>query len=282
MFALTFGGWILSYLPWYMVFLIPSVLIFAMAVVDYFLVFDRPEHTGHPNFDVGDNTHHEGDKPVDLSYIAKKVFTNPVMLTLAAAEFCTGYVRQGLLLYFVEFLKEVHHVDLKSWTFTIASAGITVGGIAGGLLCGWMSDRFFGSRRAPVAFLFYVAQVISLLMLAYAPGPWAAAFLVPFCCMWIFGVHGMLSGTASMDFGGRKAAATAAGFLDGIQYLGGSLTGFGLGWILKTYGWDGAGSATHQAVDAHIWTFSIIPFSVLGGLIILTLWNAHPNRQAAH
>jgi hypothetical protein len=31
--------------------------------------------------------------------------------------------------------------------------------------------------------------------------------------------------------------------------------------------------------DAHIWVFSIIPFSVLGGLIISTLWNARPSRS---
>jgi OPA family glycerol-3-phosphate transporter-like MFS transporter len=191
-------------------------------------------------------------------------------------------VRQGLLLYFTEFLKEVHHVDLKSWTFTIASTGITVGGIMGGLLCGWMSDKLFGSRRAPVAFIFYCMQVVGLLALGITQDPLAAAILIGFCCMWIFGVHGMLSGTASMDFGGRKAAATAAGFLDGIQYVASGFTGFGLGWVLKTYGWDGTPGAEHQAANAHIWTYSIIPFSVLGGLIILRLWNAHPSKGTAH
>jgi OPA family glycerol-3-phosphate transporter-like MFS transporter len=282
MFAMTFGAWILAYLPWYYVFLIPSVAMLIMAVVDFYLVFDRPSQAGHRDFDVGDNTSQESDKPVDLAYIAKRVFTNPVILTIAAAEFCTGFVRQGLLLYFTEFLREVHHVDLKSWTYTIASTGITVGGIMGGLLCGWMSDKLFGSRRAPVAFLFYCMQVVGLLALGMVQDPMAAAVLIGFCCMWIFGVHGMLSGTASMDFGGRKAAATAAGFLDGIQYVASGFTGFGLGWVLKTYGWDGIPGAEHQAIDAHIWTYSIIPFSVLGGLIILRLWNAHPSRGAAH
>lgn len=282
MFALAFGGWILSHLNWTMVFLIPSFLILVMAIIDYYLVFDKPSEAGHPDFDVGDNTEHEDKKPADFAYVAKRVFTNPVILTIAAAEFCTGFVRQGLLLYFVEFLKEVHHVDLASWTFTIASTGITVGGILGGLLCGWMSDRLFGSRRAPVAFLFYCMQVVGLIALGFTADPMAAAILIGFCCMWIFGVHGMLSGTASMDFGGRKAAATAAGLLDGIQYVASGFTGFGLGWILKTYGWDGVATAGHQAADAHIWVYSIIPFSVLGGLIILRLWNAHPNNRGAH
>jgi len=48
-------------------------------------------------------------------------------------------------------------------------------------------------------------------------------------CMWIFGVHGMLTGTASMDFGGTKTASTVAGLLDGVQYLASGLTGFFMG-----------------------------------------------------
>lgn len=282
MFAMAFGGFILSHFSWTMIYFIPSAAILTMVLIDYFLVYDKPSQTGHTDFDVGDAASGEDEAPASLRYIAKKVFSNPVILTIAAAEFCTGFVRQGLLFWFVDFLKEVHHVALDSWTFAIASTGITVGGILGGLLCGWMSDRLFGSRRGPVAFLFYCMQVVALLALGFAPTPMAAALLIGFCCMWIFGVHGMLSGTASMDFGGRKAAATAAGLLDGIQYVGGSFTGFGLGWLLKTYGWDGVAEAGHQAASAQVWVYSIIPFSVLGGLIILRLWNAHPSKGTAH
>jgi MFS transporter, OPA family, glycerol-3-phosphate transporter len=278
MLALSLGGWILSHLSWTMVFLIPSALMLAMALVDYFLVRDRPSHTGHADFDTGDGDAAGDNSYVDFSYLIKRVFTNPVILTIAAAEFCTGFVRQGLMLYFVEFLKEVHHVDLGSQLFFWAGTGVTIGGILGGLLCGWMSDKIFQSRRAPVAFIFYCCQIFSLLALGYAPNQYFASALVGFSCIWIFGVHGMLSGTASMDFGGRKAAASAAGILDGIQYVASGLTGFGLGWILKTYGWDGTEAAGHQAANAHVWVFSIIPFSVLGALIISRLWNAKPGK----
>src|SRR5579883_2642739 len=40
--AMTVGGWILAYLPWYCVFLIPSALILAMFAVDRALVADHP------------------------------------------------------------------------------------------------------------------------------------------------------------------------------------------------------------------------------------------------
>jgi MFS transporter, OPA family, glycerol-3-phosphate transporter len=279
--AMTIGGWILAHFAWYMVFLIPSAAMAIMVVVDYFLVRDRPSQAGHADFDTADAS--SGDEsPIDLSYVFKKVFSHPVIVTIACAEFCTGFVRQGLLLYFAEFLKEVHHVvpDKAFFSlFGLAGLGITAGGIAGGLLCGYLSDKLFQSRRPPVAFIFYMGQIVMLGALGFAPSPEYAALLIGLSCMFIFGVHGMLSGTASMDFGGKKAAASAAGMLDGIQYVASGFTGFGLGWILKTYGWDGHPlTEGYQPTSAWVWTLSIIPFSALGGYFMTRIWNAQPRR----
>ncbi len=263
--AMTVGGWILAKMPWYMVFLIPSAAIAVMLAIDYYLIADTPNHAGHPDIDTGDATsaHADKDKPVDFAYLVKNIYRNKIIVTITAAEFCTGFVRQGLMLWFVPFLKEVHGIAPGTALFSMATGGITIGGIVGGLVCGWMSDALFQSRRAPVAFLFYLGQIGSLIWLGRTHNPATAAFLIGFSCMWIFGVHGMLSGTASMDFGGTKAAGTVAGLMDGVQYLASGLTGFLLGGILDKYGWG-------------VWTYAIIPFSAAGALLMLTLWNATP------
>ncbi len=269
--AYTVGGWILSHLPWFYVFIIPSIAIMIMFVVDLFLVKDKPSQAGFDDFNTGDATSSDPDKdkPIDWSYLMKKVFSNPVIITIAIAEFCTGFVRQGLLLWLVPFLSEVHHIEHDSYLYNVATLGITIGGISGGLLCGFLSDKVFQSRRAPVAFIFYIGQIIFILFLGWTSSAAIAAYLVGICCMWIFGVHGMLSGTASMDFGGTKAAATVTGTLDGIQYLASGLTGFLLGAGLDKYGWS-------------IWTYMIVPFSFIGALLMLKLWNASPTKHQAH
>lgn len=265
--AMTVGGWILAYLPWYCVFLIPSAAVAVMWGVDRALVCDRPSEAGFADLDTGDATSGDSDKdePVDRAYLMKRVFSNKVILTLIAAEFCTGFVRQGLMLWFVPFLKEVWRVTPGSKLFSVATTGITVGGIVGGLLCGWMSDKVFQSRRPPVAFVFYLCQIGSLLWLGHAANATTASLLIGFNCCWIFGVHGMLSGTASMDFGGTKAAATVAGLLDGIQYVASGLTGFVLGSLIDKHGWGA-------------WTPMIVPFSAIGAVLMLTLWNATPSN----
>ena len=264
--ALGLGGFLLTHFGLPAVFLAPALLLALLASVDALIVQDTPEGAGFSAFDPGDASS-GAPAPTGLVAVARKVFTDPIMLTLAAAEFCTGWVRQGLLLYFVEFLHEVHGVALDSGLFFVASNGVTVGGVLGGLLCGFLSDRVFQSRRAPVAFLFYCAQALSLLALGLTHSALAASVLVGFSCIWIFGVHGMLSGTAAADFGGVKAAATATGMLDGVQYLASGFTGFGLGWAVKTYGWAP-------------WTWCLIPVSLLGAAIVSRLWNARPAATA--
>ena len=265
--AMGFGGWILAHFGWQWVFIVPSALILIMVLVDYFLVKDKPEQCGFPKMNTDDATCHlSDDLKVGFTYVLKRAFANPVILTLMVAEFCTGFVRQGLMLWFTPFLKEIHHIAPGSGLHQLASLGITVGGIAGGLLCGYMSDRLFQSRRPPVAFIFYIGQIISLLILGNVRVPGLAAFMIGFCCMWIFGVHGMLSGTASMDFGGTRGAATVTGLLDGVQYLASGLTGFGMGYFLDRFGWG-------------VWVYLIIPFSVIGAVLMLTLWNQTPRKN---
>jgi MFS transporter, OPA family, glycerol-3-phosphate transporter len=287
--ATTVGAWLLaSFRSWTVIWFVPSTAMAFMFAVDWFLVRNRPSQAGYPDFDTGDgsNAHHAEDAPLPLGDLARKVFHNPIIVSLIFAEFCTGFVRQGVMLYFTEYLQEIYHLGKKEYLFWWTGIAFMLGGIFGGLLCGWMSDKLFQSRRPPVAFVFYLVQVVMLGLLGLTLGQGSrggqiwAVILLGLTAMFIFGVHGMLSGTASMDFGGRKAAASVAGALDGIQYIGSGLTGFGLGWILKTYGWDGVATHGHQAAHAWVWVGSIIPFSLIGAFIMTRIWNAKAGAGA--
>jgi OPA family glycerol-3-phosphate transporter-like MFS transporter len=272
--ALGIGGLVYAHLPFWALFLVPACVLLVMFAVDAVLVRDRPALAGLADFDTGeakeDDVGPDGKPLPELPFreVVGRVLRHPVLQLLAVAEFCTGIVRQGLLLYYGRFLAQVHGVTEKGTPvrYQLASLGITVGGICGALLCGILSDRVFGSRRAPVAFLFYIGQMVALVGLGLVSSSYAAVALVGLSCMWIFGVHGMLSGTASMDFGGRRAAATATGLLDGVQYLGSGLVGVGLGALLDHYHWA-------------IWPYALLPFSFAGALLMLLLWNARPASQ---
>jgi len=75
-----------------------------------------------------------------------------------------------------------------------------------------------------------------------------------------------VGGPGSTGPGGAKAAATVTGMLDGVQYVASGLTGFFLGSMLDKYGWG-------------IWVWTLIPFSVIGALLMTRLWNETPLRD---
>jgi OPA family glycerol-3-phosphate transporter-like MFS transporter len=261
--AFTVGSFILRIFGterFYMLFLVPAGFVMVMFVVNLVVVRDRPSETGHPDFDTGEAASQD-TSVVRVGEILQKVISNPTLRIIALAEFCTGIVRQGLMYNFVSYLVKVHAIPPKSPLVGNIGIGIMFAGIAGGLISGFLSDKVFGSRRPPVAFVFYVLQIPALLVLQYAPTPFFGAVMIAFSCTWIFGVHGMLSGAASVDFGGKRAAATAAGLLDGIAYVGSGCATWGVGYVLKHYGWD-------------YWMWSVVPFSLIGALLMLKVWNS--------
>ena len=262
------GGFLVTVLPWQWVFFVPSALVAIMAYLTYRNVQNEPEDVGLEPLDVQDAS--SGDTNASgLKYVLKKVFASPIMLTIAAAEFCTGLVRHGFEQWFPRYMQEAQHLSLESPIFQKGAGGVVIAGILGAFAAGSLSDWVFKGRRAPMAFCGYLLQVVSLFIIWKAPSvDWVIlAFVTQSFAISI--VHSMLSGTASMDFGGKKAAATAAGFFDGMQYVGGSAVGVGMGWMLEKYGWS-------------TWAPSMIGFAAVGGLLMLTLWNARPKGYSGH
>jgi len=102
--------------------------------------------------------------------------------------------------------------------------------------------------------------------------------------MAVIGVHGMLSGTASMDFGGAKNAGTAVGVIDGFVYLGTACMSGLYYFILPREELDTAGNLTGAATDPNNWwpwPVSMIPLALIGTLLALRLWNAKPKSKGS-
>ena len=254
-------------LPWQWRFFIPAGIVALMALLTFLVVQDSPKEAGLDDFDPQDATSGDTEK-ITLAYVARKVFTNPIAITIAIAEFCTGLVRQGFEQWFPRYMQEVQHLELDNPIFQKNALMVVGAGIAGAFIAGFASDKLFGHRRPPVALIGYLLQVGALYVVWKAPSLQLVivAFIVN--SMAISMVHSMLSGTASMDFGGKRAAASAAGMFDGMQYVGGSFVGFGMGWMLEKYGWVA-------------WGPSMIGFAALGAILMLTLWNARPRAGAS-
>ena len=91
----------------YWVFFIPALLLLVMFVVELFLLKDRPGEAGHQDFDTGDASSGEMNEAFSYGKLFKRILTNPIILTVAAIEFCSGVLRNGVMHWYLIYLKQV-------------------------------------------------------------------------------------------------------------------------------------------------------------------------------
>jgi len=246
------------------VFFIPAAILIGWAILDLWLIKDTPEGAGFPYLDTYDASSghmHEEYTTLDL---LKKVFLNPLMLMFAFVELTAGVLRNGIMQWYTIFAHDVKQPGAEffaaNWGLLLCVFGI-VGGFAGGLI----SDKFFQSRRGPptaifCAFMLMMAAVMAMNIFSWPFVVGAAALLIVAA---VTGVHSLMSGTASADFGGRKATATCSGIVDGCVYLGSGVQSVGVGYLV-----------THQSWQW--WPIFLMPFALIGGLVAWRIWHELP------
>ncbi|RME73245.1 MAG: MFS transporter [Planctomycetota bacterium] len=98
--------------------------------------------------------------------------------------------------------------------------------------------------------------------------PFVLGFLAFFISLCVIGTHGLLSGTATMDFGGKRGTATTVGMIDGFVYLGTAVQSFALGRI--------------TSFDWAYWPIFLLPFAVVGFFLCTRIWHVKPKGRAGH
>jgi OPA family glycerol-3-phosphate transporter-like MFS transporter len=277
-FAFDIGKLITDNLPFEWVFFIPAGILVVFFALSFAFVRNNPSDTGHADFDPGDmSSHDDGSKPT-VGKLMWKIVSNPIIFTIAIIELCSGFLRQAILQWGREFGKGIGlggSFVMENWGVVSCIAGIT-----GGMFAGAVSDYMFQSRRGPVSAVLYALMLggaTSIVILFSAPAaiPWVIAIM----SMAIIGVHGMLTATASMDFGGKKNAGVAVGIIDGFVYIGSTFQAFLYGAYLpsKIECPDGTMRANPAAKDIDnwtIWPYAMLPVALVGFVLALRLWNA--------
>lgn len=202
-------------------FFAPAAALGIIFVIGWLVVRNRPSEAGLNDIKVGDASEDANEKPDPPVEVFKKMLKNPVIMTIACIEFCSGFLRQSNMQLYKPIAKAIGKAD----NFIYANWGLTLccAGILGGVFAGTISDYVFKSRRGPVAAILYLGLLLAGTALCFSLGTAAMPWIIIFMSLCVIGVHGMLSGTASMDFGGTKNTGVAVGLIDGFVYLG---TGF--------------------------------------------------------
>jgi OPA family glycerol-3-phosphate transporter-like MFS transporter len=277
--------------PW--VFFIPAIILAGFALADLILVRDTPGEAGHKDFDLGDASSGDDGQRLPLARVALKMISNPAILMIAAIEFCSGYLRNAILQYYQTFAEETHRAASPTMKKAAAKIGADalaalpkefvhdhwgmlncMAGITGGVIAGLISDRLFGSRRGPVAGVLYAFMLIGSIVMFPVLSTRAVGWVVVGMTLAIIGVHGMLSGTASMDFGGKKNVGIVVGIIDGMVYLGTAIEALVLGRVLPKE------AAQQDPKNWWTWPAVMVPAAIIGLALSTRVWNARPKPKA--
>jgi OPA family glycerol-3-phosphate transporter-like MFS transporter len=280
-FAYDGGKWITDGLPdnleW--LFFIPAGILLVFFALCFLFVRDTPSKAGLVDFDLGDATRPDDGAKESAFAVIWRLLSNPIILTIAAIELCSGFLRQAILQWGRDFSSGIGLGD----SFVIQNWGVVscIAGITGGIFAGAISDHLFQSRRGPVSAVLYSLMLLgALLIVPLMASPAMIPWIVAFMGMAIIGVHGMLSGTASADFGGRKNTGVAVGIIDGAVYAGSMLQSFIYGAYLPEKlvvcadGTTRPNPAVKDISNWTIWPYAMLPVALIGFVLALRLWNA--------
>jgi OPA family glycerol-3-phosphate transporter-like MFS transporter len=129
-----------------------------------------------------------------------------------------------------------------------------------------------------VAFVLYALMLVGAIVMTFTYQLPMVGPLVIVMSMAVIGVHGMLSGTASMDFGGRKNVGVAVGIIDGFVYLGTAVMSVTYAILLPQEELEGgelAGAATDPD-NWRAWPLAMVPLALIGTVLALRVWHAAP------
>jgi len=279
-------------MDWRYIFFIPPVFVLIIICFMNALVRNNPEEVGfrivHDD-EEGDDDPHER---IAMGEIFRKITSNGIVWVVAGAYFCTGFVRTAIAAWWVIYIDEVWQMDKKTqlyyWLGTWCIPWLSS---AGSLASGIVSDKMFGGKRAPVAALLYLAQVVCIVLaimmaMGHLPVPFPSVISpVNFSAALLLGIHvgcnathSLLGTAAAMDLGGRKMAGFAAGVIDSFQYFGAGLAGLGLGKLLDHYA---LGTGENLTMNPTIWFVSMLPWAIIGTLLMTFLWWRHRGTDAA-
>jgi len=231
---------------WHAILYLHGFFAIGVAVFIFLTVRDTPQSQGLPAIE-----QYRNDYPKSFDYSdrherefsAKEIFlrhvlNNRLLWSIAIANAFVYFVRYGVLDWAPTYLNEVKGFTLtgSGWAYALYEFA----GIPGTLLCGWVSDRIFNGRRAPVSMLFMMLTLVCVLAYWLNPpgNPKLDFAMLVGIGFFIYGPV-MLIGVHALDLAPKKAAGTAAGFTGLFGYVGGAVSAsIIIGAVVDSSGWD--------------------------------------------
>lgn len=221
-------GWVLSMHgegeaePWRWCFYAGALFLVLVWVQFYFLQRNRPEDVGLEPVDDPVTAIDEAKVPEPVQEgpfgLSRSAWIN--LLLVSGFYFFIKFIRYGVWSWSAYFLEM--NFGLTGARANVYSTAFDLMGAAGIVVTGWMSDRFFGSRRSGIALIMLVGMCAATGMLMAFGGTSVTVFavLLGLVGFTLFGPDSILTGAGAIDIGGRHRAAFTAAVISGFGSTG--------------------------------------------------------------
>lgn len=227
--ALT-SGWVMAWVlnahtanepaPWRWCFYVGAATLSLLWVVFYFFQRNKPEDLGlSPIEDPTEDAPAAADpESAGFMGLSRQAWTN--LLLVAGFYFFAKFIRYAMWSWAAYFLEK--NYGLTGARANVYATVFDVMGIPGVFVTGWLSDRFFGSRRAGVALLMMLAMttITAVLMALGSPSVAVFGLLLGFVGFTLYGPDALLTGAGAIDIGSRRGATFAAAMISGVGSFG--------------------------------------------------------------
>jgi sugar phosphate permease len=233
---------------WRGIFVVGAASLSVLLVINWIFLRETPQERGLPapevnplNVYAGTDDESSEDR-LPLWAILRPLFTSVPFWLVCVLSVGTTLLRETFNFWTPTYF--VQYVGLSSAEAASRSALFPLFGGVSVVVSGILSDRLGLNGRNRVLFSGLALVAFCLLALAWTPAsanPWVAVGLIALTGFFLLGPYAYLSGAISLDFGGKRGSATAAGIMDGVGYLAaGFLSGDTMARVTVDYGWKNA------------------------------------------
>jgi OPA family glycerol-3-phosphate transporter-like MFS transporter/OPA family sugar phosphate sensor protein UhpC-like MFS transporter len=251
---------------WRICFFVPAGIALVVAGALWMWLRDTPESVGLPELP---GTHviaaspEYAQPPQEFrAFLWERVFSDKYIWIVSAANFFVYVLRYAIFDWGTTMLKETKGIDIKNGAWMVAS--FEFAGLAGMLITGWLTDRVFRGRAAPLCIMCMLMAGVTIFAFWHAPPHHVMlnTALLMSAGFFIYGPQALVA-VIVVKLATKRAAATAVGLTSIFGYGSTILSGLGLGTLVQHLNWNWAfGELIGMAVIGAILFTAALPANV--------------------
>jgi OPA family glycerol-3-phosphate transporter-like MFS transporter len=242
---LFLSGLISAGYKWQTIFMISAAVLAVIFVASFIVIRDKPSERGLPEPEENPESvfadQADDSQKKKLGELLLPLLSNPTFWVVCILSFGFTFMRETFNDWTPTYLHEAAGMSTDD-----AGRASSLFPLFGGLsviLVGYISDRAGGPGRALVIAAGLLVGTAGLLALSYGDFHGKTSTVVTLVAaigFVLIGPYSLLAGAISLSFGGKQGSATAAGWIDGVGYIGGILSGNLIGSVAEHQGWSPA------------------------------------------